>query len=232
MARAHKRSLSHLLLVHEVAFLFLVSVTGLLSGLSAHFWQKTSTESIRINNSIYLSEQLRGELYRQLQEVSRARWSGDANALEVYYEYSRGIGRHFNQLRRASLTRDEDEVIQALQQAYRKIQIDIYKIFDDGDMFDKGAGLYILDLRNAEVMFNEFEEEYRDLKALYTKEHRELEQTIELWTRYAPILVPVLFLLAVVIVIFTSRIIRNSFVRAYGYHHGRSHGNQSWQPDP
>ena len=213
MARAHKRSLSHLLLVHEVAFLFLVSVTGLLSGLSAHFWQKTSTESIRINNSIYLSEQLRGELYRQLQEVSRARWSGDANALEVYYEYSRGIGRHFNQLRRASLTRDEDEVIQALQQAYRKIQIDIYKIFDDAEMSDRGAGLYVLDLRNAEVMFNEFEEEYRDLKALYTKEHRELEQTIELWTRYAPILVPVLFLLAVVIVIFTSRIIRNSFVR-------------------
>ena len=131
MARAHKRSLSHLLLVHEVAFLFLVAVTGLLSGTSAYLWQKTSTASIRINNSIYLSEQLRGELYRQLQEVSRARWSDDDNALEVYYEYSRRIGRHFNQLRRASVTRNEDEEIQALQQAYRKIQIDIYNIFNE-----------------------------------------------------------------------------------------------------
>ena len=213
MAHAHKRSLSHLLLVHEVAFLFLVAVTGLLSGLSAYFWQKTSTESIRVNNSIYLSEQLRGELYRQLQEVSSARWSGDVDALEVYYEYSRRIGRHFNQLRRASLTRNEDEVIQALQQAYRRIQIDIYKIFDSPARSSRGERVEILDFRNAKAMFNEFEEKYLDLKALYTKQLRELEQTTELWTRYAPILIPVLFLLAVVIVIFTSRIIRNSFVR-------------------
>ena len=211
MDRPHKRSLSHLLLVHEVAFLFLVAVTGLLSGLSAYFWQKTSTESVRINNSIYLSEQLRGELYRQLQEVSRARWSG-ADALEVYYEYSRRIGRHFNQLRRASLTRDEDEVVQALQLAYRNIQIDIYKIFDNPATSSRGERVDILDFRDAETMFNEFEEKYLDLKALYTQQLRELEQTIELWTSYAPFLIPIVFLVAAVIVIFTSRIIRNSFV--------------------
>lgn len=200
------------MLVHEVAFLFLVAVTGLLSGLSAYFWQKTSTESVRLNNSIYLSEQLRGELYRQLQEVSRARWSGD-DALEVYYEYSRRIGRHFNQLRRASLTRDEDEVVQALQLAYRKIQIDIYKIFDNPGTSSRGDRVDILDFRNAEAMFNEFEEKYLDLKALYTQQLRELEKTIELWTSYAPVLIPIVFLVAAVIVIFTSRIIRNSFVR-------------------
>ena len=213
MAYARKRSLSHLLLVHEVAFLFLVAVTGLLTGLSAYLWQKTSTASIRVNNSIYLSEQLRGDLYRQLQEVSRARWTGDDDALNVYYEYSRRIGRHFNQLRRASLTRDEDEVIQALQLAYRKIQIDIYKIFDDPAISSSGDRVEILDFRNAEAMFDEFEENYLNLKAVYTKQLQELEQTTELWTRYAPILIPVLFLLAVIIVIFTSRIIRNSFVR-------------------
>ncbi len=199
------------MLVHEAAFLFLVAVTGLLSGLSAYFWQKTSTESVRINNSIYLSEQLRGELYRQMQEVSSARWSGD-DALEVYYEYSRRIGRHFNQLRRASLTRDEDEVVQGLQLAYRKIQIDIYKIFDSPGTSSRGERVEILDFRNAESMFNEFEEKYLDLKALYTQQLRELEQTIELWTSYAPVLIPIVFLVAAVIVIFTSRVIRNSFV--------------------
>lgn len=213
MAYAPKRSLSHLLLVHEVAFLFLVAVTGLLTGLSAYLWQKTSAASVRINNSIYLSEQLRGELYRQLQEVSRARWSGDENALEVYYEYSRRIGRHFNQLRRSSQTREEDEVVQALQLAYRKIQIDMYRIFDNPARTSRGERVEILDLRNAEAMFDEFEEKYLNLKALYTQQLQELERTIEFWTRYAPILIPVLFLLAVIIVIFTSRIIRNSFVR-------------------
>ena len=213
MAYARKRSLSHLLLVHEVAFLFLVAVTGLLTGLSAYLWQKTSTASIRVNNSIYLSEQLRGDLYRQLQEVSRARWTGDDNALEVYYEYSKRIGRHFNQLRRTSLIRDEDEAIQALQLAYRKIQIDMYNIFDNPAVSSSGDRVEILDLRNAEAMFDEFEQNYLRLKAVYTRQLQELEQTTELWTRYAPILIPVLFLLAVIIVIFTSRIIRNSFVR-------------------
>ena len=209
---AHKRSLSHLLLVHEVAFLFLVAVTGLLTGLSAYLWQKTSAASVRINNTIYLSEQLRGELYRQLQEVSQARWAGDENALEVYYEYSRRIGRHFNQLRRSSLTREEDEMVQALQLAYRKIQIDIYQIFDNPTRTSRGEIVEILDFRNAEAMFDEFEENYLNLKAFYTQQLQELEQTIEVWTRYAPILIPVLFLLAVIIVFFTSRIIRNSFV--------------------
>ena len=214
MTRAHKRSLSRLLLVHEVAFLFLVAVTGLLTGLSAYIWQKTSAASVRINNAIYLSEQLRGELYRQLQEVSGARWLGEVDALEVYYEYSRRIGRHFNQLRRTSLTRDEDEVIQALQLAYRKIQIDIYRIVEEpGQEADRATSPHILDFRETGDMFNEFEQKYLELKAVYTRQHQELEQTIELWTRYAPILIPVLFLLAVVIVIFTSRIIRNSFVR-------------------
>ncbi len=213
MAYARKRSLSHLLLVHEIAFLFLVAVTGLLTGLSAYLWQKTSAASDRINNSIYLSEQLRGELYRQLQQVSRARWSGDEDALEVYYEYSRRIGRHFNQLRRTSLTRDEDEVVQALQLAYRKIQIDIYRIFDEPIVPGTTGTPHIMDFRNADAMFDEFEQKYLELKALYTEQLRELEQTIEFWTRYAPVLIPVLFLLAVVIVVITSRIIRNSFVR-------------------
>ena len=213
MTRAHKRSLSRLLLVHEVAFLFLVAVTGLLTGLSAYIWQKTSAESVRINNSIYLSEQLRGELYRQLQEVSGARWLGDVEALEVYYEYSRRIGRHFNQLRRTSLTRNEDEVIQALQLAYRRIQIDIYRVVEEPGQADAATRPHILDFRDTGGMFNEFEERYLELKSVYTRQHQELEQTIELWTRYAPILIPVLFLLAVLIVIFTSRVIRNSFVR-------------------
>lgn len=213
MAYARKRSLSQLLLVHEIAFLFLVAVTGLLTGLSAYLWQKTSAASVRLNNSIYLSEQLRGDLYRQLQEVSGARWAGDESALDVYYEYSKRIGRHFNQLRRISLTREEDKAIQALQLAYRRIQINIYKIFDDPEKSSEGTGLYILDLRNAEGMFDEFEKKYLDLKAMYTGQLEDLEQTIELWTRYAPVLIPVLFLLAVIIVVATSRIIRHSFVR-------------------
>lgn len=207
-----RRSLSRLLLVHETAFLFLVAITGLLSGLSAYFWQKTSTESIRITNSIYLSEQIRGELYRQLQEVARAR-SLDGAAKDVYYEHSKRIGRHFNQLRRAALSREEDQAIQALQQAYREIQSDMHAVINEPRRGYADLRLEIINLRNAEQMFNRFEENYQEFKALYSGGRQELERTIELWTRYAPVLIPILFLLAVVIVIYTSRVIRGGVVR-------------------
>ena len=213
MNGSRKRSLSQVLLVHEIAFLFLVATTGLLSGLSAYFWQKTSTESIRVNNSIYLSEQIRGELYRQLREVTRARLMQEKQAMTVYYEYSKRIGRHFNQLRRTSLTRAEDEVTQALQQSYRQIQSDMHSMFADTDGSGNGEQTDILDMRNADRMFDEFERSYLAFKALYSRKHQELEYTIALWTRFAPILIPVLFLLTVLVVVYTSRVVRIGFVR-------------------
>jgi len=208
-----KRSLSHLLLVHEIAFLFLVAVTGLLSGLSAYFWQKTSSESIRINNSIYLSEQIRGELYRQIQEVVRARLLEDDQALAVYSDYTKRIDTHFNQLRQISANRKEDEVIQGLQQVYSEIQFDMNIIFHDPYQADSAMRMKLLEPLIAEQMFNRFEERYEELKSVYGQAHQALEQTIELWTQYAPVLVPFLFLVAVIIVIYTSQIIRNGFVK-------------------
>ncbi len=208
-----KRSLSHLLLVHEIAFLFLVAVTGLLSGLSAYFWQKTSSESIRINNSIYLGEQIRGELYRQIQEVVRARLLEDDQALVVYADYTKRIDTHFNQLRQTSVNREEDTVIQGLQQVYSEIQFDMNIIFDDPYHADSALRMKILEPLIAEQMFNRFEERYEELKSVYGEAHRDLEQTIALWTQYAPVLIPFLFLVAVIIVIYTSQIIRNGFVK-------------------
>lgn len=213
MRGLRKHSLSRLLFAHEAAFLFLVAVTGLLSGLSAHFWQKTSVESIRISNSIYLSEQIRSALYRQLQEVTRASLMRETDAMAVYYEHSRRIGSHFNQLRRSSLTRQEDEAVQALQQSYRQIQRDIHKLFEGSRKAEEALQLEILDLRNAEAMFNEFEQDYLKLKALYEGKRRALERAIALGTRYAPILIPVLFIAALVIVFYTSRIFRNGVTR-------------------
>ena len=85
------KSLRNLLLIHEIAFIILVLVSGLLGGLSAYFWHQYSIESDRINNLIFANEQIRSELFRQLQEAIRARLLEDAQALELYGEYSRSI---------------------------------------------------------------------------------------------------------------------------------------------
>ena len=61
------KSLKNLIFRHEIAILFLVAIMGLIGGVSAFFWQQNSSESVRINAMFYLTEQIRGELYAQIQ---------------------------------------------------------------------------------------------------------------------------------------------------------------------
>lgn len=212
MSPASRRSLHKLLLFHEIAFLFLVAVTGCVSGLSTWFWQQTSAESVRINNLIYLSEQIRGELFRQLQEVIRARLLEDLQALEVYAEYSREIDRDFNQLRQNAVAREEDLAIQAMQQSYREIQKDMNKIFGDPYSINYVVRIRVLDPQFAEQMVNRFEASYTDFKNLLSDKHERLDQTLRKWTLLAPVLIPASFLIALAIVLRTARVVRREFV--------------------
>jgi len=212
MKGPRRRSLRNLLLVHEIAFLVLVAVTGLLSGLSTWFWQQTSAESVRINNLIYLSEQIRSELFRQLQEVIRARVLEDPQALELYAEYSREIERDFNQMRENAASRDEDMAIQRMQEDYRAIQRDMNKIFGDPYATNYVVRIRVLDPRFAEQMVGSFETSYGAFKTLLAEKHERLDRTLRLWTRLAPVLIPVTFLAALVLVVITSRVLRRQFV--------------------
>ena len=207
-----RRSLHKLLLFHEIAFLFLVAVTGCVSGLSTWFWQQSSTESVRINNLMYLSEQIRGELFLQLQEVIRARLLEDMQALDVYAEYSREIDRDFNQLRQNAEAREEDLAIQAMQQSYREIQKDMNKIFGDPYSINYVVRIRILDPQFAEQMVDRFEASYTSFKDLLAAKHQRLDQTLQKWTLLAPVLIPASFLVALAIVLQTSRVIRREFV--------------------
>lgn len=207
-----RRSLHKLLLYHEIAFLFLVAVTGCVSGLSTWFWQQTSAESVRINNLVYLAEQIRGELFLQLQEVIRARLLEDMQALEVYAEYSREIDRDFNQLRQNAAAREEDLAIQAMQQSYREIQKDMNKIFGDPYSINYVVRIRVLDPQFAEQMVDRFEASYTEFKNLLGQKHERLGQTLRRWTVLAPVLIPGSFLVALAIVLVTSRVIRREFV--------------------
>ncbi len=213
MISIKRRSLKNLLLIHEIAFLLLVAVTGTLGSLSAFFWQETSSESVRINNLIYVTEQIRSELFRQIQQVIRARMLEDPRAFGVYAEYSRRIDRLFNTLRRDSASREEDDSIQALQFAYRTIQQDMNAIFSDPYATDNVVRMKILDPRFAERIVGVFEGRYLQFKSTLADKHIELDKTIERWTRFAPILIPVFFVLAVILVLFTRRILVHDFVR-------------------
>ncbi len=212
MSNRRNRSLRNLLLVHEVAFLVLVAVTGILSGLTAYYWQRTSAEIVRINNLIYLTEQIRSELFRQIQEAIRARLLEDRKAMHTYSKYSRRIDEKFNKLRQHTATKQEDKAVQEMQEAYRAIQNDMNKVFGDPYSVDYVVRMRILDPRFADNMISRFEGSYNQMKAILAKRHEQIEKTSEYWTRFAPILIPAFILMAVILVLITARIVRREFV--------------------
>lgn len=207
------KSLSRLLLIHEVAFLLLVMVTGVMGGMSAYFWQKNSTESVRINELKSLTEQIRSSLFRQIQAAIRVRVLEDAKSLDVYAEYSRLIDKQFNQLRSTSVSREEDEGIQGLQASYREIQKDMNKIFTDPYISDLRVRMKILDPRFAESMVDSFEDRYLTFRTLLDKQHEALDENLSRWSRYAPFIISIPLILAIILVVFARNILNRGFMK-------------------
>jgi nitrogen fixation/metabolism regulation signal transduction histidine kinase len=213
MSIRRPKSLKNLIFRHELAILFLVAVMGLIGGLSAYFWQHSSAESVRINSMFYSTEQIRGELYAQIQEMFRARIFEDQRALEAYSEYSRTISERFNELRQRSTSRKEDMSIQDLNLAYRKIQGDMNNIFDDPYAANQLARIQILNPTFAQQMVGEFENQYTALKEILSEQHEEVDKTLAMWTKFAPFVIPIPLIIAFIIVFYTRYIMRAGFIK-------------------
>ena len=87
------------------------------------------------------------------------------------------------------------------------------KVIRDPYAINYFTRLRIRDPVFADNMVSKFENHYVDFKALLEDEHRQLQLTIERWTRFAPVFIPVLFFLAVALVLYSRRILQTGFVR-------------------
>jgi len=213
MTKTYLNSLRKLLLAQEVTFLLLLALTGLLGGLSAYFWQQNSEESVRLNDLSYVTEQIRSDLFQQIQAAIRARLLEDVRSLELYGEYSRRIDKNFNKLRSGAISREEDAAIQDVHVSYREIQKDMNAIFADPYAISLQIRMKILDPRFAERMIGRFEGKYGKLKYMLAEEHDELHQKLEIWSKYAPVVITIPLLLAFLLVIYARTTFRREFLK-------------------
>lgn len=212
MRKRAQNSLRKLLLVQEVAFLLLLAVTGLLGGLSAYFWQQNSAESVRLSDLSYVTEQIRSELFQQIQAAIRARLLEEVRSLELYGEYSQRIDKNFNKLRRNAISRKENSAIQDLHVSYREIQKDMNAIFADPYAISLQTRMKILDPRFADRMIGRFEGKYLKLKSMLVHEHNELNRKLEIWSQYAPVIITIPLLIAIFLVIYARTTFRKEFL--------------------
>jgi len=205
-------SLKRLLLAHEFAFLLLVVVTGLLAGASAYFWQETAAESVRLNQLTYTAQQVRSDLFRQIKEIMFARLTQNMDGLNRYGDYSRRIDRHFNSLRRLAANHREDEAIQMMQHAYRVLQNDMNRVFADPYVVITDLPVRVLDPRYEKALVGDFDDAIGRFEIVVQGEQQRLDRTLERWTRYAPVLLPVPLVLAVLLIAIARRWLQRGFV--------------------
>jgi signal transduction histidine kinase len=204
--------LKSLLLAHELAFLFLVVVTGALGGVWAYFWQKTSAESVRINQLTYSSLQIRSDLFRQIKEVTYARLADNADALALYGDYSRRIDKQFNTLRQLSASPEEDSAIQEMQRSYRVLQNDMNNIFSDPYFVSRVVPIKILDLQYEQLLVGDYEKAQNQFERILRTKQERLATTLASWTRYARFLLPLPILLGIGLIVLARRWLRRGIV--------------------
>ena len=212
MRRILPRSLKGLLLLNESALLALVLVTATLTGLWTWFWTQSSQEAARIETLARLAERVRGDMYRQLQEVVHARLTENPAALRVYARYRRQIAERFTELH--ELVRDESEraAVEYLQDAYTVVLDDMEKVFVDPNLIAESARMKLLDPAYEEWMLSELESALQAIDSIVESRREGLDATRSGWTRWTPIVVPLSVALAVALLLFSRRSLQMRFV--------------------
>ncbi|MFT4563107.1 MAG: signal transduction histidine kinase [Gammaproteobacteria bacterium] len=213
MTQTRPQSLRRLLLTHEFAFLVLVAIAGSLGGVWAYFWQQTSEESIRLNDLAHISQEIRADFFRQIEQVTLARLRDRPEADAVNSEFSKRINSSFNQLRQRSITRAEGYAVQALQQAYGTIQIEMQRIIEDPELTSGMVRIKLLDPLDERVLVEGFENSYRYFRGLINQQLDAQSRSIERWMQIAPIALPVPIIVAISLLLFSRESLRRGFVR-------------------
>ena len=213
MPDAKPQSLRQLLLSHELAFLFLVVVTGALGGFWAYFWQQTSAESIRLNGLAHIAQEIRSDLYRQVKEVALARLRDDPDTESVYAAHTKDIKARFNLLRQRSRGRAEAYAIQALQEGYGRLQADMNAIYDDAYLLNRMVRSSLLEPEYERQLLEKFEDAHLNFRGLINRQLDEQAAKLSQWTRFAPILIPVPIIVAILLLLFSRTSLRRGFLQ-------------------
>ena len=216
MRRLLPGSLKGLLLLNESTFLVLVLVTATLTGLWAWFWTQSSQEAARIETLTRLAERVRGDMYRQLHEVTHARLTENPAALQVYSGYRRQIAERFARLR--VLARDDSEraAVDYLHDAYEVVLEDMEKVFTDPNEITEAARMKLLDPAYEQWMLSELESALKVIDAIAERRRRELREWRSGWTRWTPVVVLVSVAFAVSLLLFSRRSLQTRFVAPLG----------------
>lgn len=209
-------SLKGLLLLNDTTFVVLVLVTATLTGLWGWFWTQSSQEAARIETLARLAERVRGDMYRQIHEVTHARLTENPGELQAYSGYRNQIAERFAKLRVLAQDESERAAVDYLNDAYDVVLDDMEKVFTDPNEITEAARMKLLDPAYEEWMLSELESALKVIDVIVETRRRELDEWRSDWTRWTPIVVPVSVVFAVILLLFSRRVLQARFVAPLG----------------
>lgn len=199
------------LLLHELSFVFLILITTSVAIVWAFAWQKSSEESLRLTAMNSHVQSIRGELYRQLKEVFDAAFLDDQYARDEYNFYSRRINDGLADLRLLSEPGTETEAITQIEAAYNDYRQQTRELLRSVSLSEEQKNL--LDYQLEQQTFAELEHAFSSFDRLLKDKQTGLAENRQRWMSQLMLLVPLPILLAVSLLLFSRRFVRNNLVR-------------------
>lgn len=202
-----------LLLVHELAFLTLVIITGALATVWGYLWQQSSIETIRLHGMSHTAEEIRSLVFKQMHEVTAAALEENPATRELDTRYLKTIQELFNDLRRASSHRAEDYAVQGMQTAFSLLQANLRATLADPYALNRLVRAKLLDPEFERRFVADFETSFDTFTGLVAQQIALQERTVARRLAIAPWALSVPVLLGIGLLVLTRRSLNLGFVR-------------------
>ncbi|NKC13949.1 MAG: HAMP domain-containing protein [Gammaproteobacteria bacterium] len=205
MIRLLPTSLKGLLLLNEGALFVLLILCGGVGALSTYYWQQSSAQALRLATMGSHAEHIRGDLYRQIEDVVRASLTGHSLAPAEHAEHVRRIDTRFDAL--SVLVTDPRERLAAdfLRTTYDVLQRDMAGVSEDDATVARAR---LLDRAQEQWLLAEFESALTILSLILSNRQEHLQAGLDRWKQLSAGLVIVLLAFALGLAVLSLRQLR------------------------
>ena len=202
------RSLRSLVLLHNAAFLFLIAVTSIAGVYGSWFWQQSSRESLRLNTLVNEALEIRGDIFREIKEISTARLVNDPTALDRYWRHLYQIDQRFYRLEKQNLGEEGAVAIKTMRHSYELMQSEMNKLFAGSQ-----TSRQLIDDVYQQRILGDFESAFNVLRKHIRQIQQALEAKLDYWSELAPYIVGLPVLLALGLLLYSRYVFRHQFIQ-------------------
>ncbi|HSH98144.1 MAG: ATP-binding protein [Methylophilaceae bacterium] len=208
-----EKSLKDILLLHELAFILLVAISGMAGAIGIHMWDKASHESQRINLLVQEIQQTRGDLYRQMKELFDAVFLKDPKAHDEYDAYTTSVKKHFEQLNQLAVGNEEREAIQELKASYLAFVDETSSMFNHQQALSTESLQKSLNTDLETGIFYRYEAVSARAEKLLMLKQQELQQRLEDAKHNSVTILSIPIMLAALLFLFSRVFLKRAIVR-------------------